>query len=811
LIVYKTIPTFRLLIFLLAIAVDPLVLFPQQLPAKEPDSSINKKQLPAYLNSKDILITKNFLSRQNILPDSIKANATQMLTGKMQERLKAYRNLFNDINNDLKKTIESPFSLSKGSISIQGTSSNINNDSLAQNNYHLFDGNAGGMILGIPFYSFYQNHYYPFIPEGNMNRTGFQYDREAYINSIKKKLSGKFNPEDLLDDIGDPVQLLKNAAEKSLRDELNNLKTRYKGLIDDKVGQIGDLKELFFKDPNAIRNILLDPKLMEQLKGKSELLAQLQNQINTGQKIDMQEFEGIKNDLLKYQGTEALAKIIESHNKKWQESGLLKRIKESGLIRADMIKKVINDPSVIRKMAKQKLDLNSLQRLFLSITKLNVGQTTADFSRLLTGNSLLQGISTGFLMNSKKSVNILAGNLKTFNSILDIPFSNSVFNNNTRMAGFQMQNGMQGKNSNAISLMAFQSLAGGQFPLNAFSLPRKSMVIGLSRQIEINQTNNVQIELSKSSGYYTNEFSGDSSNRRHASNDLFTTNNIFKSLAATINYTGEFSAINLETETYIRYAGINYDNPATAFAPAGAKEFGTALRKTFFEKKLNIYVRTNWRQYKFSEYTSNRWRNSNHFVDLKWKLNKGQSISLRYQPVRSVRVTNGAKYVNASTERLAATANIAARLRSIQYRNYFTLAYQKNLYLYQNTGFASNKTIQVASMQSFVIGKHVFYNNTSFNKVDNASAFIFFNTAFNNDLGFTYAIGKNLIASSSLNYNSIKGWYQQVSVKQSLAGELGKKIKMDMYIDIGKNIKTFQPLPYSLFRAEWSVQYLFNR
>ena len=795
----------------MAFAIDPFISVSQQSPAKKTDSLVAKDQLPGNFISKDLFTAKDILSGKSILPDSIKKNATQMLTGKMQERIKAYKNLFTDINNDLKRTIESPFSLDKGSISIQGMSSNINNDSLAQNNYHLFDGSAAGMILGIPFYAFYQNNYYPFIPDGNLNRIGFQYDREAYLNNIKKKLSGKFNPEDLLSDIGDPVQLLKNTAERSLRDELNNLKAKYNGLIDDKVTQLGDLKELFLKDPNTIRKALLDPKLLEQLKIKSELLSQLQNQINTGEKVNMQEFDGLKNDLLKYQGTDALMKTIEAHNKKWQESGLIKRIKESGLVKADMIKKIMNDPSVLRKMAKQKLDLNSLQRLFLSITKLNTGQTTADFSRLLTGNSLLQGINTGFLMNNKKSVNILAGNLRTFNSILDIPFSNSVFNNNNRMIGFQLQNGMQGKNSNAISLMAFQSLSSNLFPSSGFSLPRRSMIIGLSRQIEINKTNNLQVELSKSSGYYANEFSGDSSNNIHATNNLLNTNNIFKSIAATINYAGEFSAINLETETYIRYAGINYDNPATAFAPAGTKEFGTGLRKTFFEKKLNIYVKTNWRQYKFSENSDNRWRNSNHFVDVKWKLNRGQSISLRYQPVRSVKVTSGVKYVNASTKRLAATANVAARLRSIQYRNYFTLAYQRNSYLYQNAGLASNKTMQVSSMQSFVIGKHVFYNNTSFNNVNNASAFIFFNTAFNNDLGFTYSIGKNLTASSSLNYNSIKGWYQQVSVKQTLAGELGKKIKMDVYIDIGKSIKKFQPLPYSLFRAEWNVQYLFNR
>jgi len=336
-------------------------------------------------------------------------------------------------------------------------------------------------------------------------------------------------------------------------------------------------------------------------------------------------------------------------------------------------------------------------------------------------------------------------------------------------------------------------------------------VIGISRQMEINKTNDIEVELSKSSGYYNNELTADSVVNTHHANDLLNTKDFAKSIAASVKYNGEFENINMQVETFIRYAGINYDNPATSFVPAGTKEAGAGIRKSFLKNKLQVYTRTNLRQYKFSETSDDQWRNSNHFIDVKWRMKKGQSFSLRYQPVRSVRIANGTKYVNAATNRLAATANVAARIWSIQYRNYFTLAWQKNTYAYQNTGNASNRSLQVSSMQSFVIGKNVFYSNTSLNKVNNASSFIFFNTSFNTDLGITYTIGKNLTASSSVNYNSIEGWYRQVAVKQSLAGELGKKIKMDIYVDIGKNIKTFQPLPYSLFRAEWSIQYMFNR
>ncbi len=820
---YKTIPSIQLLITLSIVVIAPLMSFTKQSRAINIDTSSKRDSDPASKRDSQQLLAGKLKFNQPIFPkttfgtnkfkltDTLKKNPGAGITGKLQEQVSAYNNLFREISGDMKKKLESPFNLTDGSISLLGLSSNLNNDSLFQNNYNLFDANIGGSVLGIPFAALYQNHYYPFIPEGNQNRLSFRYDRNAYVDQIKKKLAGKFNPEEFLQNAGDPAQMLKAAAEKALRSELNNIKEQYKGLLDDKVNKLGKLEDLFSKDINAVRQLLVNNKWLEQLQNHSAMLGQLQNQINTGQPIDTQQYNFLKAELEKYKGTQNLVKILETHNKKWQESGLLKRIKESGLFKQELINKIANDPSIIRKMAKQKLDLNSLQRLFLSITKLNAGQTTADFSRLLTGNSLLHGVNAGFLLNNKKSIDLLAGKLKTYNSLLDLPFTNNIFNNNSKMLGLRLENGAQGGSNSSLSLLAYQTFEGSQFPFNVASLPRRSMVIGISRRIEINKTNTIEAELSKSSGYYSNELTGDPTDSRRNTKDLLNTQDLGKSIAASVNYNGEFEKIDMQAETFIRYAGINYDNPATSFVPAGTKEAGAGIRKLFFSKKLQVYARTNWRQYKFSETSDNQWRNSNHFMDVKWRMNKGQSVSLRYQPVRSVRVVNGIKSVNASTERLAATANIAARIRSLQYRNYVTLGWQKNIYAYQNAGVGSNRSLQVSSMQSFVIGKNVFYSNTSFNKVNNASAFIFFNTSFNTDLGITYAIGKNLSASSSVNYNSIQGWYQQVAVKQSLAGELGKKIKMDIYVDIGKNIKTFQPLPFSLFRAEWSVQYMFNR
>lgn len=722
---------------------------------------------------------------------------------------KAGRDVIKNLESELKKNLTTPVVFNKATAGVSGQAGNFNSDSAQHYNYNLFDAELSGSILGIPFNSLYQNHYHPFITSSNLNRISFRYDREEYLENLKRKLKDKFNPEDYLTAIKDPVEMMKTMAEKALRNEFDNLKSQFAGLLDDKINQVGNLQDLFLKDIGRLRQQLLSPEWLKKLNDAQQLAAQLQNRINTGEPTDEQQFTQVKNEIRKYRGVQELVTVLETHSKKWQQSGLIQKIKESGLLKKEMIRKIINDPGMIRKIAKQKLDLNSLQRLFLSITKLNAGQSTADFSRMLTGNTLLNGLNAGFLLNNNRSLGVMAGTQRTFNSVMDLPFTNNIFNSNNTMTGLRLMSG-PGNNS-IISLLAFQTNNYNLFPLAGFALPRRSVVAGISRQFAINKTSWIETELSKSSGYFLNELNGDSANINRKFSDLFGSGDFLKSLAASVNYSGYFEEIDLSNETFIKYSGIRYDNPATAFVPAGTIEAGTGVRKSFYKKKLQLHARTQWREYKFSETSGRRWRNTHHFIDVKWRMKRGQSLSLRYQPAKSVTVSAGEKKLNFVTERLAAAATIAAKARSFQYRNYLTLAWQRNKYGSQSALFSGNQSLQITSLQNFIIGSQSFYTNIAYNRTNSPSAFIFFNTSFSADAGVSYMIGKNLSASSSLNYNSVKGWYRQVAYRQSLAGQVGKKINMDLYLDIGKNVKLLQPLPYSLFRAEWSVQYMFNQ
>ncbi len=81
-------------------------------------------------------------------------------------------------------------------------------------------------------------------------------------------------------------------------------------------------------------------------------------------------------------GLNALLTKIEEHKNKWQASGLLNTLKQEDILNKKQLEKITKDPATITRLAKEHFNLNSLQRFFLKINKLNIGQNTLSSSNL---------------------------------------------------------------------------------------------------------------------------------------------------------------------------------------------------------------------------------------------------------------------------------------------------------------------------------------------------------------------------------------------------------------------------------------------
>lgn len=635
----------------------------------------------------------------------------------------------------------------------------------------------------------------------------FQFDRREYINTLRKSLGDKYNPEQFLENWNDPVELLKKQAEILLLGELNSVNQKFGGLLKDKIGSIGQIKDLMEMDSRSIAASLLDPSWVEQISQKQALLSEWKTAIKNGRKLNLEDLANIENEITRYNGIKELLVVIESHKAKWKSSGLINKIRQSSLLRELKLKSIIKDPNTVIHSARQYLNLNNVQRLFLKITKLDLGRTVPSFSNLSAGNVLVNGINVQFQPNSK-SFGILAGVKQAFNSVNDLPFMNgNISGGDDMLIGIFLGKGGSGQGGNNISLISYRSSNNGRNPMALIqAAPRSGIVLGFNKKLDLGHGGHLDLEVSKSSTRFLNDES-DSVYKKSVSSRLLGNGSFFSNLAISADYKGVFSKIKLDVGLRVRYAGIEYNNPATSFLGAGGSELTASFRKTFYKNRLTILVRNTTRQHSFGNAQSLKWTSQYLMTDIRWKFRKAQYISIRYQPSRSFRVLDGNKETVLVNDQLTLNGLFGRKWRRLLYRSNINLSYAKmqTPFLSDTLDHLSNN-LQISVAQSLSAGTKSFFLNTSFSDVSRASSFIFFNTTFLSDMGVSYLVGK-VSLSSSISYQSVKGWYQQIGIRQMASGNVGKRISLNLFVDMGKSIKIDQPLPYSLVRADCSLHY----
>ena len=673
-------------------------------------------------------------------------------------------------------------------------------------NFYL---NSDWTVGGIPATINVQNQSWSDINNIN-NRVSVKFDRDNYLSTIKKKLSGKFDPASLLQLPADAAQKMVEQAKNSLKSELSNLNDKYGGMLTNELSAFTGIKNLSAINLNSLRQQFLNPDFIKQVLGKENLLALLQQKINSGEKINQEEFISLQQEVLKLKAVQDLIHKVEEHKSKWESSGLLKKIKASELLRKDKIMQLVNDPATIRKMAKQYLSLKGLQRMFLNINRLDLGQNTLSLSPVSFRSFLSNGAVTEFL-NKGKSILVMAGKYKDFNSILDYNFTSNLFSNNGIAKAARIELGKSKTSSSHLALSSFnQSLLNTIVPSNAADF-RKILVTTVSNQFLLGQKGQVSFDLSRSASQYQHPVNATDSTlaNKNTLSGILSGDNLLANTAIAVKYSDEFPLNGLSYQFSFNKVSNGYSNPGNSFLSNGSTELGLNFRKTFLKNKIQVSVRANGREYKFNENDNRRWRSTYLTLDARWKMKKGQYMALRYQPTRMIRIEEFSKQVVTSIERLSFDANLYKRFNKTAYRNLVTLSYQSSSYAFTQTS-SRTSSVLLNSFQSINLGKNLLFVNTSYNKATNQSGFVYLNTSLLTEAGYTYQLFRKLSASSGLTYNSITGWFKQIGIRQTLSGQLGEKFSINIYVDARKNLALYQPLWNQPIRADIAVRYSFG-
>lgn len=769
---------------------------------------------------------KNFsLKNLNKLDTSIKDWATFLslknnITKEFQKRLKKFAS-----SDKLKNIMPLPANFYKNPIVIhtaKGEYNRIDNEGSYINPsgrawYGDFEVSSSWSVATIPFDVKFNNQSWNDISNNNFSNLGIHFNKENYLQLLKKNLKDKFNPDEFLaTDIKDQIENIKQHAGESLKNDLEKISQGFGDQLKDKIGELGDLKSMMSKDIHSVRERLLNNQYVQSVSDKEKLLAELQNKKNTGQPVDDKELQALQNDVAGLKGVNALVQKVEEHKSKWESSGVIKKMKQLDLLNKNQLEKIAKDPVTTIKLAKQHLQLNGLQKLFLKLNQLNIGQNILSESPLSVQHLLNKGVNTD-IFSKNKSLIVGMGKLKTFNSILDQPFTNSVLSNDGNAKMISVGIGSSSATNSRFSIMTYNQSMGalenfasisGLAASNTF---RSTVVTTISNEMQLGERGNITAELSRSATTYRQSVESDTTlPGKTATQQILNSDNLLNSMAFSLKYEDELVDQNLSYGVYASMTAPGYNNPGNSFLTAGGKEFGVKVKKAFLKRKLQASVKTDMREYNFGDDADKKWRSLYSILDLRMKLRKGQSVGIRYMPNKMVRVEGGEKSTVSLLERLSVDGTVAQKIAGKYYRNNVTLAWQKNKYVLGDEPVLNN-SLSVSSFQSITLNSKLLFVNTLYDHATNNSQYVYFNSTFLAETGVTYLLFKKISLSSSITYNSVKGWYNQVGIKQSIAGQLKDRFNFNIYVDARRNLKLCQPLLYGLFRTDISINYLIKK
>lgn len=684
------------------------------------------------------------------------------------------------------------------------------------NNYNsIFDFGADLSIATIPIQLSSQRlNQLNLLGTNTINNYRINFNKDEYISSLKSKLKGKFNPEELLDHQMDILKTVKDQAMQSLKNDVELIKEKYSSLKQSEVLEVLQAENLFEADISSISKKILPEGDIEKITSEKTLLDQLQNKINNGLPIDRNNYDSLKMRMEKYKGLEAIINKMNEHKSNWKKNGLIDKIAAFKNFHAEKIEQVINDPESIKKLALEKLRLNKIQRFFLNVNKLNIGQNALSTGKLSINDLISKNISSEFLKKNKY-LGVVTGKQNTVNSLNDLPFSDIInsTNNNIKAATYG-KGDINGSYKN-LSLIAFSQNKNLNDIFQSYSPARSLMVGTISNKWVIGNNSFISTEISRSSMQYSNEISSIGSSYNSSSSKAFQgllkNDNILSNMALSFAYQAEFRDKDLSYNINAVAVSNGYNNPASSFLNNG-KELDANFKKQFLKRKLQLSFRTSLRQYDYS-IVGNSKLNSSYFVyDIKWKFSKANFFSFRYQPSRSIKIDEGTRLPVSQLNRVSFELNLNRRLASTYYRNYLNLAYQNNDLSFNDINKSHSKTVSLNNVQNITVGKHLLYWNNNFNfSTSNTPSQFYLNSSVLSDLGITYTLLKTVSASSSLNYNSVKAWYNQIGLRQTISGTIGNNLELSMYVNVGKNINLYQPELYSAVRGDLSIKYALER
>jgi hypothetical protein len=640
------------------------------------------------------------------------------------------------------------------------------------------------------------------------------FNHSAYLDNIRKQISDKIRPDELLDLARNRYNLIKQKYQDQLENELDLLlsdySTTYERVIDFSSNQI-KIDEL---DQNLILNKVMPAGWKEKIVFHQKRAEELAKMVSSPERDSLwrESISIIQEDKVRSEITNKVARAQQQFN----ESPIVQEIKSQIRIPENGLNKALQDPSRLVSAIKENASISGIQKLFLNVTKLNIGSNSIvsnglDFKQLMNN-----GIDAEF-MSKKISIGGIygSGNInQQFNAVNGI--SSYITNEFGKLAGVKVGSGWDSKINQSVSLNLFSfSMLSDRFGIDPFQInqrniqgpSRKDAVLTYHSAFQLRGQSTVKVDLSKSFGSYDNSLNSDSTSfGKQNTGELFR-NNGKQNWAFGIAYSGKIKSINVNSG--LQHTGLGYNNPGNFAMRRGESRMYWDFSTKFLKNKLTAAYKGDFRKQNLDPSRNYRFTSFSTSLNVAYRFRRNNRIAFQYREVSNDLSSSFTNSTTAGGNRMfQATGQFGTKLFKIPIQHILLIGHQEmNIPIINTSAYKSTST-QVSYQQLIPIKTYMLSTNLMYNHSSNKQNL--FNTSFLNiESSISYSLMKKITASSGIGYYVNENWNKQLGIHQQLGISVFKNISFNLDISWRKAIVVHNPLLANYFFGSTSCMIKF--
>lgn len=647
---------------------------------------------------------------------------------------------------------------------------------------------------------------------GNIFKVSF--DKDAYTQKLKGRINKFYDLKKyFLTDI-DVTGYAKDHFKGRIDQSLNEIRSFSSGNFAEVInGKIGT-DELIHLDVDQIETKVFPENTRKSMEQKLFAYQKMRN--DSREQLSQQELDSIDSRIADYTNNlyayQQFFEKVSSVKKELKGSGfdMNKFINMQKAANADL-NSYLERPQTAQSTAENLLPLNNIQKIFLKLKTLNVGQFDESISEKTLSNNFMSGLSLSSL-NKNKYMSGGLGKLQDVGMLKDAGFNSSLHNRSQSLQYFRMGKGDIGAANTHFTVLNANTNDNNINKFISAALPRNTFVGTISKTFKIRRSGIVEAELSKSATQFRNTASLNPGAERILESKSALTrmpDDLLQTLSMNIAYSEDWEKIGLDHSVHVDYAGLGYNNPGNMSSPKGSFRYGFRLKKKLYQNKAFIQVRSDFRTMDYSADKSSKWNNGQFQVDGRLRVNPKLNLGFRLNQYQMVRVGPEFKEKMYASRKAAVESQTSYAVGKLPFRTNLSVGLQQFYNIY-TVGSAKSNMLMTTLVQSLAIGGNKYLTaNVFYNK--ELQQYTIIGDLFTSDMAFSYQIGQALSLSSAITYLDNKSQARQAGIRQSIQVYLMKKIEISGYVDYRKDlIEPLFPYLYSNFRGDLSIRYSIN-